>query len=187
VTLEPTDPSPRARTRCPRGDGARIGTPRQSRRPWQARRLANTPLESLYAQSGIYPLVALGIALSRTDRAGARYWTAVLSIASAMLVSPVWVPGPSNRRETWSGTPTTGVRPRSRSWRDSSSPRASERATRRRSGTERRRSRPRPVDPVPWRRSNGKRGLAGESRGQAPRRCERRSRPSKLRRRRISY
>lgn len=33
----------------------------------------------------IYPLVALGIALSRTDRAGARYWTTVLSIAGRML------------------------------------------------------------------------------------------------------
>lgn len=34
----------------------------------------------------IYPLVAVGVALSRTDRAGARYWTAVLSIGNGMLV-----------------------------------------------------------------------------------------------------
>jgi uncharacterized membrane protein len=34
----------------------------------------------------IYPLVALGLALSLTGRAGARYWTVVLTLGTGMLV-----------------------------------------------------------------------------------------------------
>jgi hypothetical protein len=49
---------------------------------------------------GIYPLVALGFALSLTGRAGARYWTVVMALGTAMLaffhLSPWAVEPPSD-------------------------------------------------------------------------------------------
>ena len=78
---EPMDHSPRGRTLC-------LGKHSTSTTSSEGTQQADRPRVNSFTFSlATDPLVALGVVPSRTGRAGVRYWTAVRSIVSAMLVS----------------------------------------------------------------------------------------------------